>query len=95
MECAKHAETLENLGKQANKILDDIIDDISNLKDITNRLAVRIAQDKQTYGINAKVANELATVITQVANEISFFSALMVLTEQAIGIMDNAVDKAG
>ena len=95
MECAKHAESLENLGKQANKILDSIIDDISNLKDITNRLAVRIAQDKQTYGVNAKVANELATVITQVANEISFFSALMVLTEQAIGIMDSAVDKAG
>lgn len=95
MECAKHTENLEQLGKQANKILDTIIDDISNLKELTNRLAVRITQDKQTYGVNARVANELATVVTQVANEISFFAALIVFTDQAIGIMDNVVDKVG
>lgn len=93
MECAKTSERLENLGKQANKVLDNIIDDINQLKELTTRLSVRITQDKQTYGPNARMANELAVIVTEVANEVSFFASLMVLTDQCIGIMDQVVDK--
>lgn len=82
----------DNLNK-AEKVLKGVVVDINTLTDLCERLAIRITQDKQTYGINNRMANDIAQAITKIASEISFFTSLMVMGEQAVGVLENLVKK--
>ena len=87
------AVSLEDILNKVNRELKDVVKDINNISGLTDKLAIRITQDTKTYGINASIANDLATVITNTATAVSILSALIVMGEEAVGIVDNLAKK--
>lgn len=85
--------SIEDMMNRVNKEVRGVLDDVNEISGLTDKLAIRIMQDKETYAINASIANELAIVITKTATCVSFLSALLVMGEEAVGIIDNLAKK--
>jgi hypothetical protein len=93
LDAGRMSEMLNDNLQKAEKVLKGVIVDINTLTDLCERLAIRITQDKQVYGINNRMANDIAQAVSLVANEVSFFTSLMVMGEQAVGVLENLVKK--
>lgn len=85
--------TLEHLLKDVSLELKDVLADTREISGLTDKLAIRITQDKITYGINAAVANDLAIAVTKVAECVSYLAVIITMGEEAIGILDNLAAK--
>lgn len=93
IKAAELVVVLEDVLNKVNKEVSGVLDDVNRISGLADKLAIRVMQDKQTYGINANIANELSTAIAKTAEAVSFLSALIVLGEEAIGIVDNLIKK--
>ena len=87
------AVSLEDIMNRVNLEVRGVLEDVGIIAGLTDKLAIRIMQDKQTYSINASIANELSIVISKTADSVSFLSALLVMGEEAVGIVDNLAKK--
>lgn len=85
--------SIEDMMNRVNNEAMGVLDDVNEISGLTDKLAIRIMQDKETYGINASIANELAVIISKTANCVSFMSTLLVMGEEAVGIIDNLAKK--
>lgn len=87
------ATALEQLVLHTSVEIQEVLEDVDEISRLADKLAIRITQDKQTYGINASIANDIATAIQETAESISFLAALIVMAEEAIGVVDNLANK--
>lgn len=87
------ATELEHLLNNVNLELAGVLEDVGIISALTDKLAVRLVQDKLTYGVNAMVARDLAITITNTAESVGFLGALIAMAEESIGIIDNLVKK--
>lgn len=87
------AINLSQLLNDVHRELKGILEDSREAAALIDRLAIRITQDNITYGVNAAVANDLSITIDKVATTLSFFASLLVMGEEAIGVLDNLVAK--
>ena len=95
-EFLKAGELVISIEDMMNRVNDEaigVLDDVNEISGLTDKLAIRIMQDKETYAINASIANELAIIISKTADAVSFMSALLVMGEEAVGIIDNLANK--
>lgn len=87
------AENIEELLNRMNNEIAGVLEDIGTISNLADKLAVRLVQDRKTYSVNAKIAYELANVISSTAKVVGFVGSLIVMSEESVGIVDNLTKK--